>query len=216
MRVHPQLLAVAVSIALVAAWPLVDLRWQEHRAEESRQELLAQVEASDLAAVMTPVPAAALHEVPPRVTPAIASPVAVTAGGGEPFARITIPRFGEDWRWPLLEGTGEEVLALGPGHYTGTPMPGDLGNVGLAAHRAGHGDPFIDFDRLRPGDEIRIAQGDTTWTYAITSMPEIVPIEAVWVLDPLPGRAITLTTCWPKYGSSKRMYVRGELIGVER
>ena len=36
----------------------------------------------------------------------------------------------------------------------------------------------------------------------------------MWVLDPLPGRQLTLTTCWPKYGSAKRMFVRGTLVDV--
>ena len=111
----------------------------------------------------------------------------------------------------LWRQAGRCVLADGPGHYPGTPLPGQRGNVAFAAHRAGHGDPFIDFDELRPGDVIELRQGLTSWTYVVDTDPKIVLPSASWVLDPLRGRRLTLTTCWPKYGSSKRMYVRAHL-----
>jgi sortase A len=134
------------------------------------------------------------------------------ADPGEALALMRIPRFGPDWRWAVSEGVSQRVLADGPGHYPGTPLPGRRGNSAYAAHRAGHGDPFIDFDRLRPGDLVHISQGDTTWTYRLDRRPRIVPTSASWVLNPLPGHRLTLTTCWPKYGSAKRMYVTGHLV----
>ncbi|MGH3316434.1 MAG: sortase, partial [Nocardioidaceae bacterium] len=133
---------------------------------------------------------------------------------GEALAVMRIPRFGPDWRWAVSEGVSQKVLAAGPGHYPGTPLPGQRGNSAYAAHRAGHGDPFIDFDRLRPGDRVHISQGDTTWTYRLDRRPRIIPTSASWVLNPLPGHRLTLTTCWPKYGSAKRMYVTGHLVGT--
>jgi sortase A len=140
-----------------------------------------------------------------------AVPVARPVPVGHALAVMRIPRFGSSWSWVASEGTSQEVLAGGPGHYRGTPLPGQRGNVAFAAHRAGHGDPFLDFDQLRRGDKVQLQQGGTSWTYVIDTEPEIVPADANWVLDPLPGRRLTLTTCWPKYGSSKRMYVRAHL-----
>lgn len=134
------------------------------------------------------------------------------ADSGEALAVMRIPRFGPDWHWAVSEGVSQKVLADGPGHYPGTPLPGERGNSAYAAHRAGHGDPFIDFDRLRPGDLVHLSQGDTTWTYRLDRRPRIIPTSASWALDPLPGQRLTLTTCWPKYGSAKRMYVTGHLV----
>jgi sortase A len=142
------------------------------------------------------------------------APTAARAAVGEPLAVMRIPRFGADWRWVALEGTADEVIADGPGHYSLTPLPGDRGNVAFAAHRAGHGDPFLDFDRLRRGDRVILSQRGTRWVYELESRPAIVPTTASWVLNPLPGRRLTLTTCWPKYGSAKRMYVRGTLVAT--
>src|SRR5487761_2787659 len=33
------------------------------------------------------------------------------------------------------EGVAEGDLSLGPGHYPGTPLPGEKGNVAIAGHR---------------------------------------------------------------------------------
>lgn len=147
----------------------------------------------------------------PTATPSDPIPTAVPVAVGKAFVTMSIPRFGKDWRWVALEGTSPAVLVDGPGHYRGTALPGDRGNAAFAAHRAGHGDPFIDFDLLKPGDRITFEQGDTRWVYVLDTKPRIIPISASWVLNRTPGRQLTLTTCWPRYGSSKRMFVRGHL-----
>jgi sortase A len=125
---------------------------------------------------------------------------------------MRIPRLGRDWHWVAVEGTTPDALENGPGHYPWTALPGPRGNSAFAGHRAGHGDPFIDFDDLRSGDVVDLCQGRVTWVYRLTTDPRIIATSADWVLDPLPGRMLTLTTCWPKYGSEKRMFVRGELV----
>jgi len=129
---------------------------------------------------------------------------------------MEIPRFGADWRWVTVEGTELDQLAEGPGHYVRTPLPGARGNVAFAGHRAGHGSPFIDFDLLEVGDDVMLEQGDVRWTYRIEKDPRIVPVDSSWVLRASAQRELTLTTCWPKYGSSRRMYVRAQLVEVER
>jgi sortase A len=157
----------------------------------------------------------------PNRSRASRTPVAQAVAVGDALGTLRIPRFGPKWEWVVLEGASDEVIADGPGRYSDTGLPGARGNVGIAAHRAGHGDPFIDFDRLQVGDLVEFSQAGTTWTYRITRSPEIVPINATWVLRPHPEpgstqwrRELTLTTCWPKYGSSKRMYVRAVLDQV--
>lgn len=163
----------------------------------------------EAAEVGDPAGPAAAAEPTGRQRPA---PVASPAGVGRALAVMRIPRFGHDWRWVALEGTADWVIASGPGHYSWTPLPGHRGNVGFAAHRAGHGDPFIDFDDLRPGDRVILSQRGARWVYRLDMRPRIIPTSASWVLNPLRGHRLTLTTCWPKYGSAKRMYVRGHLV----
>jgi sortase A len=143
-------------------------------------------------------------------------PTARAVEDGKALALMEIPRFDKDWMWTTLEGTKLSTLNKGPGHYTGTPLPGEEGNSAFAAHRATHGDPFIDFPDLRVGDKVLLSQVGAKWTYEITQEPKIISAKSQWVLDKFaPGKWLTLTTCWPKYGSSKRMYVRAELVKVE-
>lgn len=125
---------------------------------------------------------------------------------------MRIPRLGSHWRWAVLEGVSPGVLSDGPGHYPRTALPGARGNSAFAAHRAGHGSPFLEFDHFRPGDEIILSQGRLRWIYRVGTRPRIIPTTASWVLASTPGHHLTLTTCWPRYGSERRMYVRASLL----
>ncbi len=189
-------------LAFLLLRPLVESQ-QTARAQE---RLAAEVPVGPAPAVTTRDPARAGEQVP------VASPVA----RGEALATMRIPRFGADWSWVAVEGTGLDQIAQGPGHYRTTPLPGAVGNASMAAHRAGHGDPFIDFDTLRPGDDVVLEQQGVRWTYRLVTSPRIIPVDATWVLRPSRTRELTLTTCYPRYGSSKRMFVRAELASVER
>lgn len=140
-------------------------------------------------------------------------PVAAKAPEGSALAYMRIPRFGKDWLWATLEGTSIDTINQGPGHFISTPLPGHEGNSVFAAHRATHGDPFIDFDTLQVGDQVILAQSGAEWVYEITQAPVIIDVEESWILDTFaPGKWLTLVTCWPKYGSSKRMFIRAKLV----
>ena len=43
---------------------------------------------------------------------------------GDAFARLYVPTYGADWAFAVLEGTTDEVLRAGPGHYPETQLPG--------------------------------------------------------------------------------------------
>ena len=45
----------------------------------------------------------------------------------------------------------------GPGHYTNSQLPGQIGNFALAGHRVGKGEPFLNLDQLRPRRQRRRA-----------------------------------------------------------
>ncbi len=146
-------------------------------------------------------------------------------------ALVRIARFGEEYVVPVLEGTGDRVLADGFGHFTGSADPGEVGNYALAAHRVTHGEPLRRMPELRPGDEVVIETVDTTFTYVLDTDPEqlVVPFTGVWVLDPLPRnpdggtqprqrqgqRLITLTTCSEIFHTDDRMIAFGHLVSAE-
>jgi sortase A len=152
-------------------------------------------------------------------------------GIGDAYGIIRIPRFGDDWEWVIVQGVEDEDLRNGPGHYLDSANPGELGNFAVAAHRSGHGEPFAPFPELHVGDIVEIETVDGTFIYELDDAPDGDPdgnkiaISDRWVVDPVPGqprdtepveRRITLTTCWPRFGSSARMYATGVLIEEEQ
>lgn len=129
---------------------------------------------------------------------------------GQPFGLIYIPRLRQDvWGTPILQGVGARELARGFGHYPQTPLPGEPGNSGLAAHRATHGEPLRFVDRLQRGDRVYIRMPEAWYTYRLVR-DEIVSPRDVGVIGPdIPDdlgveSVLTLTTCHPRWGSTQR------------
>lgn len=81
---------------------------------------------------------------------------------GDAFSRIHIPSFGTDFSFAVVEGTDDDDLLAGPGHYESTQMPGDAGNFAVAGHRVGKGAPFNDLGNLEVCDAI-VMETATTW-----------------------------------------------------
>ncbi len=161
-----------------------------------------------------PVPAGTGERPPQPAGPAAQPPYQE----GRPFAVMYIPRFGDRWHKPVLEGTAAGTLKKGLGHYARTARLGETGNFSVAGHRRTYGDPFKDFPRLRPGDAVVLTDGTTWFTYRIVRKPYRTLPGDVGVIDPVPrpfdrdaagfdgpGRYLTLTTCEPEWGHSHRL-----------
>lgn len=170
---------------------------------------------------------------PPSAAPSAAIEVAL----GEPFARLHIPRLGTDWARVVVEGTAQAQLAQGPGHYLDAAMPGQPGNFAVAGHRVGRGSPFLDLDRMRPGDPIVVETAGEWYVYRVLGDPTtgsfdgdptgipgrlIVNPSQVDVIAPTPGAPpggpasgayLTLTTCHPKYSAQQRLIIHAVLEG---
>jgi len=153
----------------------------------------------------------------PTASPTTSAAVPVPPPG-DAFAILRIPRLGAAWAKPVYQGVGLDVLAKGIGHYPDTQLPGQVGNAAFAGHRAGHGNPLIDIDTIRPGDAIVVETADTYVIYR-ADRSEIVPPTDVNVLAPVPDQPgvapteawLTLTSCEPKYGSTNRFIVFAKL-----
>lgn len=136
---------------------------------------------------------------------------------GEVFAVLHVPAFGTTFANPIAEGTGWwETLNFddkGIGHYPSSPMPGEGGNVAIAAHRSGGFiTPFREIMELRVGDPVFIETVDGWYTYRFRSIEYVLP-DAGEVLLPFPNvpedpgdvEILTMTTCHPKmWGSDER------------
>jgi sortase A len=112
----------------------------------------------------------------------------------------------------IVEGVGTEDLKKGPGHYTGTPMPGEAGNVAIAGHRTTYGAPFYHINELQPGDPIQLTTAQGTFTYLMTEQKVVGPNDN-YVLDPTNDNRLTLTTCHPRFSAAQRLIVIAQLQG---
>lgn len=128
---------------------------------------------------------------------------------GGALDHLVIPAIGVD-RY-VVQGVDENDLQEGPGHYPGTPLPGQSGNVGIAGHRTTFGAPFFRLNELVPGDLIYLTDtSGTTWVYAVQQQWVVAPTD-VAVLDPARSAELTLTTCNPRFEATSRLVVRASL-----
>lgn len=117
---------------------------------------------------------------------------------GRVFAMVQIPAFGPGWKFTVVQGTALAQLATGPGHVPGTALPGQAGNVGIAAHDVTAGNPFLHLSSLRTGDRVIITDKECVTTYRVYRAPYRVLYTDVGVLRPVgTEHTLTLITCWP-------------------
>jgi sortase A len=120
-----------------------------------------------------------------------------------PLAVLSIPRLGLEV--PVFEGTDELTLNRGAGRIRGTAMPGEQGNIGIAAHRDGF---FRSLKDVHPGDRIELAQLRHRFVYTVDTLAVVDPSN-VTVLQSRPQPSLTLVTCYPFHfiGGAPRRYV---------
>jgi sortase A len=152
---------------------------------------------------------------PPAVAAALPTPVAapVDSRGAEAvnqLGTIEIPKIGLNV--PMYEGIRLTTLDRGPGHWPGTAMPGQNGNVVVAGHRVSHAKPFRKLDQLTPGDEVIFTTADGRFVYTVTST-EIVTPDAIRIVDQTPDRTATLFACHPPGSTRERIVVHLAFAG---
>jgi len=203
-----------VSGSLLLADAGATLLWQEPVSAlyASRQQgaLSDQLETLD-AAPLSPVEKRALVQLPdPRRRLAFsARSLARRTDDGDALGRIRIDRIGITS--VFIEGTDAGDLRSGPGHYPGTPLPGQSGTVAIAGHRTTYGAPFRKVDKLRPRDEIVLTMPYGEFTYRV-ERTRIVPPTAVWVTQRVSYDRLILSACHPLYSAEKRIVVFARLV----
>jgi len=105
--------------------------------------------------------------------------------------RLEVPSVG--LRAIVQEGVDDDVLRFAAGHVPGTALPGEPGNVVIAAHRDTLFRPLKD---VRPGDAVRLTTPDGAFEYAVTQV-EVVEPTRLDVLEARSPREATLVTCYP-------------------
>jgi len=129
---------------------------------------------------------------------------------GQALGFIEIPEISLDL--VFVAGVGKQELKLGPGHYPGTPLPGQFGNAAIAGHRTTYGAPFNNLDLLKAGDEIVVSYPSATYVYLVSSTTIVTPddVSVISTKDSSRG-VLTLTTCHPKGSAAQRLIITAEL-----
>jgi sortase A len=114
----------------------------------------------------------------------------------------------------VFQGTTDSTLDKGVGHLDGSALPGETGNVVLAAHR----DTFFrSLRNIQRGDEITVTTPTGPREYEVDST-EIVDPADVAVAGPTPTPTLTLITCYPFYfvgHAPKRFIVKARDMDAE-
>ncbi len=161
----------AIGFLAVSLWLAVWLTAKWYQAEGNR-ELERRVEES-------------------RSTKTASRAPSVRLAKGDLIGRIEIPRL--DLSTVIFEGDDDDTLKMGVGHLSGSPLPGEAGNVVLAAHRDTFFRPLRD---IRNRDRIDVITPAGTRRYQVDSTNIVTP-DHIQVLAPTQTATLTLVTCFP-------------------
>jgi sortase A len=144
--------------------------------------------------------------------PPVAAPATTAPAEGQPIGDIRIPVIGINQ--VVVEGTNTPDLRKGPGHYTGTPLPGQAGNAAIAGHRTTYGHPFYNLDSVKVGDPIVLTTLQGIFVYDTTKSFVVSPSDTT-VVDNVIANQLTLTTCNPRFSATTRLVVQATLAHTE-
>ncbi|WP_240628501.1 class D sortase [Bacillus salacetis] len=95
---------------------------------------------------------------------------------------------------PIIEGTDEDELEKGVGHYSSTKLPNQQDRIFLAGHRD---TVFKQMGDLQEGDQLKVEMSNGTFTYEIYEMFVVKEDDMSVVLSTSPDEILTLSTCYP-------------------
>jgi sortase A len=179
-------------LILFAAWQLWGTAITQHHSQSQLQKQFT----------------AEVHQAAPvhGFTLAPATARLVDPSPGTVMGLLQVPKIGVSEY--IVSGTDANDLALGPGHYLYTALPGQAGNVAIAGHRTTHGAPFNRLAELAPGDPIYLTTtGGQRLTYVVAVPPAPVSPSDVSVLNNFGDNRLTLTTCNPEFSARQRLIV---------
>lgn len=122
---------------------------------------------------------------------------------GDNIGSLSIPVL--EQKLPIIQGTGNDELKKGIGHFIQSVLPGEKDNCILSGHRD---TVFAELGKLKIGDQLIVQTSAGTFTYEIKRI-RIVDKDDKTVIVPTDHAVLTLTTCYPFsfIGSAPDRYV---------
>ncbi len=188
-------LFLILGVAALGYVALVLLDSRASQADQTRRFEEALIERPAAARDESPeavvIPEAKLADKKTNVLVPDGSRKKISVGEGASLGRIEINRVGLSAM--VQAGISERTLRRAVGHIPGTPLPGQRGNVGLAAHR----DTFFrGLRHVRHNDEIKLTTLNGAYSYRVETMRVVEP-KQIEVLAAADHDVLTLVTCYP-------------------
>jgi sortase A len=200
------LIAAGTLILLFVVYQLWGTGIREAQAQNRLEDEFAET-LDESPTTTTTEPSTPTSTTPPTTE---AAPPPPPPDDGSAVAQIRIPKIGVDKI--VVEGVDVADLKKGPGHYPGSPLPGQPGNAAIAGHRTTYGAPFNRIDELEPGDEILVTTVQGSFRYEVQEQRIVAPNQ-LEVLNDFGDARLTLTACHPKYSARQRIVVVAALQG---
>jgi sortase A len=128
---------------------------------------------------------------------------------GDVIGGLTIPSL--RLKFPIIEGTNENDLKRGVGHFVQSVLPGEDNNSVLSGHRD---TVFWQLGTLKVGDRLIVQTSAGTFTYVIKHI-RIVQKDNRTVIVPTDHAVLTLSTCYPFIfvgAAPKRYIITSDLV----
>ncbi|MCA1032680.1 class D sortase [Bacillus timonensis] len=122
---------------------------------------------------------------------------------GDKLGTLFIPKL--DRTYPIYEGTTDDVLKKGIGHYTRSAFPGEDNNTIFSGHR----DTVLrDLKYVGVNDTLFVTTLEGHYLYKVKKV-RIVHEDDPSIIVPKPKATLTITTCYPFYyvGDAPERYV---------
>ncbi len=162
-----------------------------------------------------PTDATTTSSSPPPPTTTLPQPVPAPADSEAaeplvPLGTLALPAIGIER--PLYEGIRLPTFDLGPGHWPGSALPGQQGNMVIGGHRTSGNRDFRDLDQLEVGDEMIVTDNaGVSFTYVVDST-EITGPYSFRVTYQTPASTATLFACHPPGEVTQRIVVHLTLV----
>jgi sortase A len=199
------LIGAGILVLLFTAYQIWGTSIQESHTQNALRSTLIS-ETNNQAIRHALAEAAAIDKLP--TGPPVAAPRTAAPSEGEPVGDVRIPRIGVNQ--VVVEGTNTPDLRKGPGHYIGTPLPGQNGNASVAGHRTTYGHPFYNLDGVKVGDPIVLTTLQGIFVYDTTKSFVVSPSDTSVIRNAF-ANLLTLTTCNPRFSASTRLIVQAKL-----
>lgn len=183
MKVRGRLLIIAASFLILIGGGLVLFSLQEMYAQEKKtKDSLAQAQEGVQNEVNKESKSVLLTE----------QPIDISFEQGEAIGILKIPRLKAEL--PIIEGTDEDELEKGVGHYSTTVLPGQPDQILLSGHRD---TVFRRLGELEIGDIFEVSMPYGKFTYEITDSKIVDADDTTVIRSTAPNEILTVSTCYP-------------------